>query len=170
MPEIWRYLDDNHPNVSVYYRSDLGTKWGETIWDETGRPTIYLAVDLGPIQTRCTLAHEIMHVEHGAPCRDECPDNEAEVAEATARWLIPDLAVLANHLREKDVRDTARLLRVTRPVLADRLATFTTDELREMQQHLSSGEEAVLTGRSAACGRRWWEVRRVAPPARHACR
>lgn len=163
----WQYMDEHHPDIPVRFRTDLGDKWGETVWID-GHPEIHLAVDLGAIQARCTLLHEIGHVERGAPCRPYCPDDEAQVSERTARWMLPDITEIAHHLREGDLRDAARLLGVTRLVLTERLQTMTDEELHALRRAMA-GEPRPPTD-AAACTRSWCSDRRTdPPPACHRC-
>ncbi|HEU5008810.1 MAG TPA: ImmA/IrrE family metallo-endopeptidase, partial [Jatrophihabitantaceae bacterium] len=98
--------------------------------------------DLGPVQQRCTLAHELHHLEFGRPCGSFCDDNEREVVEATARWLLPDLAPVGAALRTQDVEAAARDLGVTRQVLADRLCTLTEHEEIELAAMLTPATDA----------------------------
>lgn len=122
------YLQDRHPEVKIRLKADLGTRWGQTIWRD-GVPEIQLALDLGKIQRRCTLAHELHHVLNGPPCRPLCPDDEADVLEQTARYLLPDLAAVAGAVAMYDLTEAADVLMVTRNVLTDRIDSLTEEEL-----------------------------------------
>lgn len=143
MPAVsdpWMYLADRHPEVRVFVRADLGRRWGQTVWRE-GVPEIHLAVDLGKIQRRCTLAHELHHVMRGAPCRPLCPQDEADVIEETARFLLPDLRIVAATLASADLARAAEQLMVTRNVLTDRLDGLTDEELAELAELLAERTE-----------------------------
>lgn len=164
------YLTDRHPEVKIRLRADLGTRWGQTVWRE-GVPEIHLAVDLGKIQRRCTLAHELHHVMHGPPCRPLCPEDEAEVVEATARFLLPDLRAVAVTLAQLDLEHAAEALMVTRNVLTERLDGLTDDELVEVSEQLRTHSGETEPG-PAACDHVEIEKepRRPRRRRRHACR
>lgn len=143
------YLTDRHPEVKVRLKADLGSRWGQTIW-RGGVPEIHLAFDLGKIQRRCTLAHELHHVLNGPPCRPLCPDDEADVIEQTARFLLPDLAAVAGVIAMYDVEEAAEVLLVTRNVLTERLDSFTEDEMVKFAELLRALTEPSPDG-AAAC-------------------
>lgn len=137
-PDPWLYSEGL--DVPVYLRADLGTRWGQTVWRD-GVPEIHLAYDLGKIQRRCTLGHELVHVSRGAPCRPLCREDEAATVEATARWLLPDLGAVARQLAHCDMRDAAEDLSVTRNVLTDRIDSLTEVELRTFGELLAEAAE-----------------------------
>jgi hypothetical protein len=143
-PDPWRYLRSKLPSVPVFTGVLEDGVWGLTEWTERG-PEIHLAFDLGATARRCTLAHEIQHVEYGKPCRDECDEDEQRVVAATARWLLPDLSAVAGAITARDVRDAAKMLGVTRRVLCDRLSCLTeaeTGQLRELLESLLLADSA----------------------------
>lgn len=142
MSDPWLFLSDRHPDVKIYLRADLGRRWGQTVWRD-GMPEIHLAVDLGRIQRRCTLAHELHHVMRGAPCRPLCPQDEADVIDETARFLLPDLAVVAAALAHWDLPAAAERLMVTRNVLTERLDGLTEEEMAELSEMVESATEPV---------------------------
>lgn len=142
----WQTLATYWPKVNVFIRV-LSDVWGQTIWPDRGPAYIELAHDLGPIQQRCTLAHELHHLEFGRPCTSFCGDNEREVCEATARWLLPDLEVVGNALAVHDVATAAGELSVTRKVLTDRLSSLGEREEDELGRLLKS---STRPGRSSA--------------------
>lgn len=166
----WMYLTERHPEVKIRLRADLGTRWGQTVWRE-GVPEIHLAVDLGKIQRRCTLAHELHHVMHGPPCRPLCPEDEAEVLDETARFLLPELHIVVDALAAHDLEHAAESLMVTRNVLTERLDGLTDDELAEVAELLRERSTARTVG-PVACNH--VEVERVPRRPRrvrkHKCR
>lgn len=135
--------------MKVHLRHDLGTRWGQTIWRD-GVPEIHIAFDLGKIQRRCTLAHELHHVLNGPPCRPLCPDDEADVIEQTARYLLPELPSIAGAVALHDLTEAAEILNVTRNVLCERLDALTDDELRRFGEMLAALSDPSPVG-PAAC-------------------
>lgn len=134
-PDPWKELRDRWPRVGLFVDALEDDLWGYTDW--AGEfPSIILAFDLGRVQRRCTLAHEIQHLEYGKPCRPECPDDEERVIAATARWLLPDLAAVGRALVGRDVWSAAAVLDVTRTVLMDRLEHLTDAERVELARLL----------------------------------
>jgi hypothetical protein len=136
-PDPWAALANDYPRVKVFIRI-MPDKFGQTIWDGSC-PYIELAHDLGPIQQRATLVHEMMHIDRGRPCSAFCGVNEREVVEATARWLLPDVGPIGRALAEFDLADAALALGVPQRVLADRLACMTDSETRELGPALRVG-------------------------------
>jgi len=145
----WQYLARNLPHVKVHIRA-MTDRWGQAVW-VNGAPSIELAHDLGRVEQRCTLAHEVHHIMAGAPCVSLCADNELQVIEATARWLLPDLDAVGAALCEHDVVTAAARLDVTVTVLNDRLHTLTAMEEVELAAMIapSTDDEG---GAVAACG------------------
>jgi hypothetical protein len=121
LPSPEHRLRTRWPHVRVLFRR-LGGAWGRTVWDEHRHPTVYLSPGLDAIPLRCTLAHEMMHVEFGPPDVDDCPDNEHRVQIETAKWLLPDIVEVADLLAAHDLYETADRLFVTPMVLLMRLA------------------------------------------------
>lgn len=138
-PNPWHALASDWPKVPIFIRV-LPDKWGQTIW-EGDRASIELAHDLGPVQQRCTLAHELHHLEAGKPCSSFCGINERDVVEATARWLLPDLAVIGRALASADMARAADRLDVTVTVLNDRLVCLSEMEQRKLATLIKQGSE-----------------------------
>lgn len=102
--------------------------WGLTRW-VSGRPVeIVLNCELTQVQRRVTIAHECEHLDRGAPCASLQASIEQRVLQATARYLLPDLDVLGQHLAVYDLHRVADELWVTWPVLVDRLNGLSDDE------------------------------------------
>jgi hypothetical protein len=125
----WQRLAEEWPRVPVVY-ADLGPhRYGESRW-KAGRPVgIVLHRRLTQVQRRCTLAHELEHLDRGAPCETLRASIERRVINATARYLLPNLDLLAETLGAYDLRRAADELWVTFPVLVDRLRSLTDKEL-----------------------------------------
>lgn len=158
----WVWLQESFPEVRVWIY--VGDDWGRTIWVD-GEASIYLAHDLGPVQRRATLAHELHHVQRGAPVHPRCERDEMIVRGETARWLLPDVGEVAHTLRDRYAREAARALWVPRFVLMDRLSNMTRDESDEFASVLGRGPLAtVRPDAMAACAapgdarRRSWDA------------
>ena len=150
-PDPWELLAERFPDTKVYLRSDLDDRWGQTAW-HGDTAVIYLAYDLGPIQRRCALSHEIQHLIRGEPCRSLCPTDEYEVRLATAAWLLPSIEDVGAALREHDVQTAAERLGVTRFVVLDRLNGMTAEETFQMGRVLVAGRRRPVTAlHSVAC-------------------
>jgi hypothetical protein len=135
------------PWIKVYVRR-MDDKFGQTIWTgPNGQPYIEIAGDIGPIQQRVTLAHEMHHLVAGAPCTSFCGQNEREVVKATAEWLLPDLDELGAILRDHDMASAARELRVTTDVIADRLAGLSESDTARLTTLLSPATDGPVTAR-----------------------
>jgi Zn-dependent peptidase ImmA (M78 family) len=139
-PDPWHFLHDRFPNVKVYIRA-MADRWGQTVWQDDGTARIEIAHDLGPIEQRCCLAHEIQHLIAGRPCTDLCSRNERSVIEATARWLLPAIAAIGSVLSDLDIASAALHLGVTLSILNDRLHTLTPDEEQALAEYLPRNEE-----------------------------
>lgn len=126
----WQRLAEQWPRVPVEY-ADLGSphRHGLTLW-RAGRPLrVTLHAQLTQVQRRCALAHELEHLDRGAPCETLRASIERRVIAATARYLLPDLDTLAETISAFDLRRAADELWVTFPVLVDRLRAVTDKEL-----------------------------------------
>lgn len=137
MYDPWRTLWQQ-PNITVRY-DDLGDTLG---YCDTHTRTIWLHEAMGTTQRRCTLAHELIHLQRGGLPDDPVAAAEEEqlVDRITARLLIPHLDELADVLSHTGShREAARVLHVDVATLAARLL------------HLDPGERAFIT---ATLGRR----------------
>lgn len=129
MPDPAAYLRRAFPTVRVLVRN-IGELWGLTEWDEDGHPTVYVSPLLNEIELRCTLAHELQHIEHGPPHGDYCDDEERHVDVQAAKWLLPDVVPVAQAVALHDVGTAARVLRVLPHVLLDRIGNLGPSERR----------------------------------------
>lgn len=128
----WRDLRDNWPDVTVITVPMTGRLLGLVQY-----PVIALRADTSAAQRRCTLTHEIVHLERGI---DDCGPWEAReerlVHDEVARRLItPDQLVRA--ARElggtHDRAALAAALDVDRETLEVRLSLVTAQELHRMR-------------------------------------
>jgi hypothetical protein len=148
--------------------SNLGELWGLTEW-AGAVATIYLAHNLGEIQRRCVLWHEIMHVKRGAPCRAMCTNDEADVREDTARLLLPDLDELADAVSRYPLQEAAERLGVVPDVITDRTDNFTDEEWEYYAQLMPAHSASTL--RAAGCTNRTRQTpRHTTRNRRHPCR
>jgi hypothetical protein len=92
-----------------------------------GVDTIWMDKRLDQVERRCTLTHELIHIERDhTGCQQ--PAVELEVSLETARRLIP-IEALASALRWSNrPYELADELWVTQNVLADRMRGLTLDE------------------------------------------
>jgi Zn-dependent peptidase ImmA (M78 family) len=128
-PDPWTRAGDEWAHIQIV-RMDLGNRHrhGETRW-LNGRPVaIVLNSCLNQRERRCTLAHEIEHLERGQPCGSLRAVIEARVCADTARYLLPDLEQIGKTLAVYDLRQAAAELWVTYKVLIDRLNGLTNDQ------------------------------------------
>lgn len=129
----WQRLAEQWPGIPVVY-ADLGSTYrhGISRWKH-GRPVeIALHERLTQVQRRCALAHELEHLDRGAPCESLRASIERRVLNATARYLLPDLDLLADALSVYDWHRAADELWVTFPVLVDRLKALTDREVERV--------------------------------------
>lgn len=93
---------------------------------------IVSGVRLDGMQRRCILAHELEHLDRGAPCETLRASIERRVLNAAARYLLPDLDLLADTLAVYDWHRSTDELWVTFPVLVDRLKNLTEKEVQRV--------------------------------------
>lgn len=119
------------PRVTLRWAALGGHVRGAT----DGIDTIWLDPSLSQRERRCTLAHELTHLDlgHRGP---QPPPVEAHVRDVTARWLLPDLALVGAALADQCPADAASDLWVTDTVLADRLAHLDAPERASLRRHL----------------------------------
>lgn len=127
VPNPWQRFADDWPDVGVSY-ADLGHRWGVTRWPAGGTPQIVLHEGLNQVKRRCVLAHELEHLDRGAPCRTLKAQIERRVINATAVYLLPDLELVARTIAVYDLRRAAEELWVTWQVLVERLNALTDAE------------------------------------------
>lgn len=125
----WQRFAEDWPRVTVEYRPIAGHRHAETYW-QRGKPVrVVLDHKLSQVQRRCALAHELEHLDRGAPCESLRASIERRVVKATAKYLLPDLELLAGMLTVYDLRRAADELWVTFPILIDRLRGMSDREL-----------------------------------------
>lgn len=140
IPNPWHRLRDEWPDVK-WFSTNLGRRRAETRWYGDGRVEIHLHRDLIQIQRRASLAHELEHLDRGAPCHTLKASIEQRVLTATARYLLPDLDAIRDAIEVYDLRRAAEELWVPFVVLVDRLNGLTDRESRYV--HSLSRREQV---------------------------
>lgn len=123
------------PGWAVRYVDLPGAEFGRTHW---GNHTILLDRRLSQVQRRCTLAHELCHVERGPVLDDPVlvAREEQAVTQLAARRLIA-LDDLASGLRwTRDRGELAHELWVTRKALRIRMDHLHPSELAWLANHL----------------------------------
>ena len=117
----WSTLLSAHPNTAVWSTNSLPP----TVLGCTDGTSIWLTVEQTVAEARCTLVHELIHLERGhSACQP--PDVEVDVAREAAQRLIPidELADALAHTRSE--LEAAEMLWVDVDTLRTRL-TFLDD-------------------------------------------
>lgn len=119
-----------HPWRALRRLTHVNLHWREMdgiLGQTDGATVIYMNPDQSQAQRRCTLAHELAHIELGHIC-GETPKDEAASRELAARRMIP-IETLMDALRWADnLEEVADELWVDHQTLIDRLDTLTDDE------------------------------------------
>ena len=123
----WLDLLDNWPEVVVRLEALPGRLLGELCY-----PVIALRADSSPAQRRCTLTHEIVHLERGVrDCGPWLAREEWYVDREVALRLLP-IGVLAPAIRDaggvEDLTEIARQVDVDTQTLTMRLSLLTRSE------------------------------------------
>jgi len=128
----WLDLLENWPEVVVRTEPLPGRMLGELCY-----PVIALRAESSPAQRRCTLTHEIVHLERGVrDCGQWLAREEWYVDREVALRLLP-IAVLAPAIRDaggiEDLTEIARHLDVDTQTLTMRLSLLTGSERRRVR-------------------------------------
>ena len=109
------------------------------MWGATDGNRIWLNAGLSQVETRCTLTHECVHVVSGH--RTSQPRSvEAQVSQAAAVWLVPDLEQIVEAARWARCHDDlADALNIDERMLRHRLRALTTRERRHVAAASSYG-------------------------------
>jgi uncharacterized protein DUF955 len=123
----WRDLRDNWPQVEVRIEAMTGDLLGELRY-----PVIALRAGTSAAQRRCTLTHELVHLERGVrDCGRWAAREELSVQAEVARRLVPTPLLVAA-IRETggtaDLAALAALLEVDTETLELRLRLVTKTE------------------------------------------
>lgn len=120
-----------HPWTALRERLDLALIWTEAlpanVLGATDGRRIWMTPRQLQAERRCTLTHELIHVEHGH--RGCQPDAiEKQVRDAAARRLIPLERLIDACLWARGPEELADELWVDQPTLEDRLSGLTQAE------------------------------------------
>ena len=131
-PHPWRLLR-SFPHIDVHWREDLGH---EIRGLTDGHRHIWLSSKLSQVQRRCTLMHELVHVEREhRGCQP--PVVERSVRMEAAHRLVPDVRRIASELAwAHDLAEAADHLWVTSEVLRVRLEALHPAERAWLRERL----------------------------------
>ena len=115
--------------------TDWTLRWhhgGDMGWTDFETRTISLRADLSWAERRCTVLHECLHAERGAPLDTLADREELRVRKETARLLLSDVSTIGDALAWSGlrVREAADELGVDVGTLWDRL-----DYLHPSERH-----------------------------------
>ena len=129
----WLDIATNWPQVRVVVEVMSGDLLGEV---RDGGALVALRADTSAAQLRCTLTHEIVHLERGlADCGPWLNREERQVHAEAARRLVP-VAALADAIRSLGTADDQAALA--------NLLDVDSETLRVRWQHLTSNERVQL--------------------------
>lgn len=127
-----------NPWADLTARPQLDLCWGGLPPGQLGATDghrIWIAKNLTIRERRCTLAHELVHIDLDL-VSDVTWASEQRVRDVTARRLLPDIDAVASALAGGvDMATASEELWVTEDVLTDRLTTLA-DAERAMLNHI----------------------------------
>ena len=130
----WKHIGEHYPHVVVETRVELPGR----VWGLTAGNRIWLCRRLNQAARRCTLAHELIHLERGPVPTDPRGHAREErlVSTAAARRLIT-LDRLADGLRwTRDSDQLADVLWVDVPTLRARMDGLDPVEVAQLEHQL----------------------------------
>ncbi|MCQ9367983.1 ImmA/IrrE family metallo-endopeptidase [Brevibacterium sp. 91QC2O2] len=131
IPHPWHDLQ-RRGHVVISWRADMPAGMYAST---NGADLIWMSTRIQQTQRRCSLMHELVHIDMGHRC-GQSPGVEARVQRETARRLIP-LECLCDTARwAGTVPEAAEALWVTDDVLRDRLTCLTPGE-REVLERIA---------------------------------
>ena len=120
-----------NPWADLTSRPQLDLCWGGLPpgqWGATDGQHIWIANGLTIRERRCTLAHELAHIDLGLVV-DVTWAGERRVRDVTARRLLPDIDAVASALAGGvDMATASDELWVTEDILTDRLSNLNDEE------------------------------------------
>lgn len=134
----WRDVQLNWPEVQVVIERMTGDLLGEA---RDGGAVIALRAGTSAAQRRCTLAHEIVHLERGLRDCGQWLHREEQVVHRTAARRLITVAELVAAIRDLGGTDDpgalAQALDVDRETLSVRLAALDRNERRALRRALT---------------------------------
>lgn len=130
----WRHAGENYPHVTISCRHELP----ERIWGMQLGARIWLCKRLNQVRRRCTLTHELIHLERGPVPTDPVGRAREEriVDELAARRLITLDALTDALAWSRDPAELADHLWVDQPTLRARMSTLDPLEVAQLEHHL----------------------------------
>lgn len=120
-----------NPWADLTSRPQLDLCWGDLPPGQLGATDgrhIWIATGLTIRERRCTLAHELVHIDLGL-VSDVTWASEQRVRDVTARRLLPDIDAVASALAGGvDMATASDELWVTEDILTDRLSNLNDEE------------------------------------------
>lgn len=133
----WRHAAEHHPHVLISIDHELP----ERIWGLQAGSRIWLCRKLNQVRRRCTLTHELVHLERGPVPTDPIGRAREELAVSVeaARRLIAVPALIDALRWTRDPAELADALWVDRPTLRARMENLDPVETAELE-HALEGE------------------------------
>ncbi|MCK0174766.1 hypothetical protein [Mycolicibacterium sp. F2034L] len=130
----WRHAHEHYPHVTI----STGHELPERIWGLQLGARIWLCKRLNQVRRRCTLTHELIHLERGPAPTDPVAlaREERIVDELAARRLITLDALTDALCWTRDPAELADHLWVDQPTLQTRMATLDPLEVAQLEHHL----------------------------------
>lgn len=132
-----------HPWRTLRALAHVTLHWhdgGPAGWTHFESATISLRRGMTQVERRCTLTHELEHIERGPAVRGYADDEERAVRENAARRLISFPRLVDAMLWSGDEYELADELWVDVGTVRDRLTTLSDDEGRELLRRLDEAE------------------------------
>lgn len=130
----WRYAAEHYPDVIISCHRELpGRVWGMTSFPLR---RVWLCRRLRQVHRRCTLTHELIHLERG-PVPEHLQDAEERIVDELAARRLIELPDLMDGLRwTRDASELAEALWVDRPTLNTRMRTLDPVEVADLEHAL----------------------------------
>lgn len=130
----WRHIGDSYPHIIV----DTWRELPDRIWGLQAGNHIWLCRRLDQARRRCTLAHEIIHLERGPVPTDPAglAREERVVARLAAQRLITTDELVAALAWTRDPHQLADALWVDLPTLYARMAALDPVEVADLEHRL----------------------------------
>lgn len=137
VPHPWRRLRQS-PHITLRWFSGPGP-FG---WCRHSTQEVWLRTDLTQAQRRATLLHELEHLDAGPAVRGFEEQDEMQIRERAARWLIPFDRLADAMVWAGDEHELAEELWVDVGTVTTRLTTLTEDESARLSALLDAAEKS----------------------------